>query len=55
MGNGKAALKDLDKALKLDPNFVIPRMFRLDLWFESASKTDAEIHAECLTLFDRVH
>lgn len=55
IGNGRSALKDWTKAIKLDPSFVPARFERLHHWFSLAMKTLPDLHAECVLVLGLVH
>jgi tetratricopeptide (TPR) repeat protein len=56
MSNGRSALKDWTKALKLDPSLFAAATFaRLHLWQPTDIGTYVELHAECVTFLGLAH
>jgi len=55
LANGKACLKDWERALKLDPGYVAVRQERVEFWLNTKMKSWAEIHSECQIILDQVH
>ncbi len=55
MGNQKNALKDLTKALKIDPNYTTARDARVCVWAGTNLKDNTTIHREYETIVSEYH
>jgi len=55
LGNFKKAIKDLNKALKIDENYTAARQERVNLWAAKDLKDEATILAEYKRIVNEVH